>query len=146
MFPLSLSPSPLPSPLPAGADIDKGRIVWFEIADDTADRLQTPIMNWISRASSKEMSEESAQIMGARLKFEMVVGESQLKKLLVERLFVTDLSVLAKEVWDVTISDFLDDENNCSSVLRTYEKFQWSSLNIAMCKAKIEGVAITQRT
>ena len=109
--------TPLPSPLPAGANIAKNRIVWFEIADDVADRLETPIMNWVSRASSKFSNEESGQVMGGRYKYEVSLGEKAHRKLLSETLYVVNFSVLAQETYDVAINDPLDSDYNCTAVL-----------------------------
>ena len=45
------TPLPLPNPLPVGADIAKNNVFWFEVKDEDADKLQYPLMNWISRSS-----------------------------------------------------------------------------------------------
>lgn len=138
-------PLPLPSPLPAGADIFKAQVVWFEVKDEDAEKLEVPLGNWISRCSSKSANEESGQVMGVRTKYAMVIGESNFRKYMTQTLGIIDFTPLAKETWNIEVKDALDPDYDHKSVLRTYEKWEWSSFAMAINQAKLEGVSLEKK-
>ena len=138
------TPLPLPNPLPVGADIAKNNVFWFEVKDEDADKLQYPLMNWISRSSSNFINEESGAVMGSRNKVQFVQGESNFRKFLSKTLYIVDFTVLAKRTWNVSIRDSLDPDYNCDATMRTYESWIWSPFAVAMGQAKIEGVSFEE--